>query len=360
MGNKRQKTARHIRSASLLLAIGLLVSTVKLPGRTSALPLTSYVPNRSLQLSSSQASLANVSYVLSFTTITLGPIGSIELEICDNDPFPGLPCTAPAGFDASSVTISPTQTGAGGFSIHPNSTINRILLTRGAAVVPANTAVSYTLGNITNPSAERTYYGRIRTFASTDGTGADTDEGGLAFAINALFTVSTEVPPVLDFCVAVSITGADCSGAGGSYVDFGTLKSTATSSATSQFMIATNAQSGYSVTLSGTTLTAGNALIPALATPLPPLLGTSQFGFNLRQNTNPSVGNDPSGSNIPSVSVQYNTPNLYRFVSGDVLVSAPVPSDYTKYTASYIVNVDKNQHPGVYATTLSFIALGSF
>jgi hypothetical protein len=168
------------------------------------------------------------------------------------------------------------------------------------------------------------------------------------------------VPPVLDFCVAVSITGADCSGAGGSYIDFGILKNTTISSATSQFMVATNAQSGYSVTLSGTTLTAGNAVIPALASQLPPLLGTSQFGFNLRKNTNPAVGSDPSGSGVPTVNTTYNSPNLYRFVSGDILVSAPVPSDYTKFTASYIVNVDKNQHPGVYATTLSFIALGSF
>src|SRR5690606_25747303 len=109
-----------------------------------------------------------------------------------------------------------------------------------------------------------------------------------------------------------------------------------------------------------TTMTSGNNIISALAVPTVSVPGTSQFGLNLRTNTNPSVGQEVvgNGSSVPVPG--YGTPNQFKFAHGDVVVSSPVADSNRKYTVSYITNISAAQAPGVYATTLSYICLANF
>ena len=125
-------------------------------------------------------------------------------------------------------------------------------------------------------------------------------------------------------------------------------------------LIATNAAYGAGVTMNGTTLQSGNNTIPALVVPTGQTPGISQFGVNLRNNTNPNVGDDPVGPGLATVSAGYNTPNQYKYVAGDQVISSVTTTDLRKFTMSFVTNINQNQSPGVYSTTISFICLANF
>lgn len=291
-------------------------------------------------------------------TDILNPVGSIVVEFCGNTPIPDDICTVPVGLNASSVVLS-NQTGETGFSVHANSNSTRIVLSR-VPVTPSGAPAVYDLNNITNPSSNGSHFVRIRTYSSTDGTGIDVQNGGVVIYINNAVTVSGEVPPYITFCVAVIITAFDCGTADTFFIDFGNFLTSSTSHATSEFVSATNAQSGYSVTVSGTTLTSGLNTIPAMATPAASITGTGQFGMNLRQNTIPADGANVVGPGTAVPTANYNGLNQYTFNNGDIIASVTHSDDIRKFTASYIVSVASSQASGVYATTISFICLANF
>lgn len=316
------------------------------------------LPNRYDRISTSQASSISEHEIGFIVTELAIPIGSISIEFCSNSPLIEDACTAPSGFDASVANLNSSQ-GETGFSIDPSSTANKILLTRPASL-PTGAVSKFFFSNITNPAAAGSYYVRLQTFTSTDGTGLPIQYGGLVFAIVESLSVTTEVPPYLTFCVAVTITGNDCSSISSFFIDVGELSTTAVKAAASEFLVATNAASGYSVTLSGATLTSGSNIIPPVAVPTNSTPGTGQFGINLRANTSPSIGNDPAGYMAGVIDPAYNTPNNFKFGNGDLLVTAPGTSDFEKFTVSYITNIPAGQAAGVYTTTLTYIALANF
>lgn len=335
------------------MGVALLVAVV--PRVYSQSP--DQLQNRYDKISTSVASATTI-HSVGFTVGNLAvPIGSISIEFCSNSPIIDDPCIAPVGMNASTATLD-SQQGEIGFSVY-SATANKIILGR-PAVLPAGTPNEYVLNNILNPSTEGSYYAKILTFTSTDGTGSRIEYGGVVFAIVLPITVVTEVPPYLQFCVAVNITQGDCSSAANVFIDLGEFSSTTPVKASSKFMTATNAANGYSITLTGTTLTSGNNQIPPLVPGSLSNPGNSQFGINLRANTNPSVGNDPSSGGSGTVSALYNIPNLFRFQSGDVLVTSPTTSDFQLFTVSYMTNVSTSQAPGYYATTLTYICLANF
>ncbi len=332
----------------------LLISVSASLSRTQAAILTS----RSLEISDSNPGATGVTYNFSFTMATAATLGSVVLELCSNDPFPLTACTTPNGLDMSAATLA-TQTGATGFSIDPSSTANRILLTRAPAAVGA-IPVSYVFDNVTNPSGAGSYYGRYITYASNDASGAPTDYSGIAWVTNPVFSVNSEVPPNLLFCVAVSIPALDCSTATGSTLDFGNFSSTRTTAGLTQFLTATNAAFGFSVTVAGSTMTSGINVIPELPIQTFAAPGSSQFGMNFRANTLPASGVDPVGPGIATVDPNYNTPDQYRYNSGDVVVSSVGSSDLKRFTSTYIVDVSAAQPAGHYSTTLTYISLANF
>ncbi len=302
---------------------------------------------------------ATASYILTFSGQSAGTVGSIRLQLCTNDPFPGTPCTAPAGLDFTSSSLI-NQSGMTGFSVAAGTTANQLILTRVAgATVPGT--VSYEFQGIHNPSNAGTVFGRLETFSSTDASGANHDAAGLAvdYTANAL-SVSTYVPPYLLFCVGNTIQANDCATAQGNFVDFGELATTKTATGQTQLLAATNADYGYTIRVLGTTLTSGINVIPALQTADIARTGVSQFGLNLRANSTPSIGSDAQGAGLAAVSTGYDTPNYYKFLSGDILVSSTNPDDFRLFTVSYIANISKNQPAGIYVSTLQYIALAAF
>lgn len=352
---------RRISTRQTLKQLGVSVAVIIVTlWSTSALlhADSNQLVNRSLTLGNASGGITTY-YKFSFQPVNLDTLETIELQICSNTPFPGTPCTAPVGFDASNAVLT-SQSGDTGFSILPSqSTANMIVLAR--PPLASNAAQdTYVFSGVVNPSAFGSYYVRVETFDGNDLTAVPTNYGGIAYAINSSVSVNATVPPYLLFCAGVTINGYNCDDVEGNYVNFGEFSSALPSQGDTQMLAATNAKDGYAIRVAGTTLTSGNNVIPNLGTADVSRAGTSQFGLNLRANSSPSGGLDVTGPGTGLPASGYNQINFYRFNSGDVVASSNGPDDDRKYTATYLINVNKNQSPGVYVATLTYIALGSF
>jgi hypothetical protein len=323
------------------------------------------VQDRFDQMADSSAS-TTTTHDLGFTlSNNTSPLGSIEFQFCSNDPLAGEPCTAPTGFSMSGGILS-SQSGNIGFSISPLTSANDLILTSNSAITtPSLSPNLYVISNVVNPADVGTFYVRIYTYSSLDASGTPTETGGVALSTTTGFTISSVVPPFLEFCVGVVIYNSDCSTIDTYIVNMGDFTTNQTSAATSQFLAATNATGGYSVSMTGTTLTSGNNVVASLSTPSPSIIGQDQFGLNLRADNIPNVGSDPAGqiyplNPSPVISSDYDNINRYTFNDNANLVSIPRPSLPVTYTTSYITNIDQNQPVGVYTTTITYICLANF
>lgn len=336
-----------------VLLLACIVTGIPLTHRAAAAQLQ----GRSLQIDSSTAG-ANTRHTFKFSYTTTGvPVGSIMFEYCTS-PLLEVTCDAPTGMNATNAILT-DQIGEGGYFILTGQT-NRIILTRAPSLPPTINPSTYVFDNIVNPTdPAKTFYVRITTHGSTDGTGPNIDFGAVVNATTVGVAVSGEVPPYLKFCVGITISD-DCTTAEDNLVDLGTLSTSKVSSGTSQMMVATNADFGLVIGMYGTTMTSGNNVISALETPTVSAPGNAQFGLNLRDNSNPNVGADPTGGGIATPTAKYNTPNRYAFTSGDTVVTSGDVTDTRKFTVSYIANVPPDQMPGVYTATLTYICTATF
>lgn len=336
--------------ASLLLAAAPLILAAT---TVEADPLLS----RSVTIGNSQAS-ANTFHRFDFVLPTAGTLGSIEFEYCSNSPFVGTACTAPNGLNLSGAVIG-AQSGASGFSIDGSSTSNKIVLTRAPSANLALQSASYRFDNVINNSdPNSTVYVRVSTFASTDASGPRTDSGAVLFSTAPGVTVEGYVPPYLTFCTGLTVA-TNCSSQSGDYINFGELSSQTPRLGTSQYSGSTNDPGGFTTTVTGTTMTSGNHIIPALSTPKSSAPGTSQFGINLRANSSPSVGKNKTGIGSSTAINGYNTQNQFKFAS-QVISQSTKSTDFNRFTVSYLVNISPNQPPGIYVATLTYIAVAAF
>ena len=339
---------------SVCLCMLLCLTFLRLPGRADA----AIIEQRSVTVRSNVVS-ATTTHTFSFVLPTSASVGSLVLQYCDGNPLFDFPCLPPAGLDVTNAVLS-NQTGNTGFSIDTvDSTANQLVLTRTAAITTPipNT---YVFDNVKNPSTPgNTVYIRMASYASPDGSGALIDKGGVAFAPQNEFNVNAFVPPFLQLCVGITVA-PDCSSIVGDSLDLGVLSSNSANKGQSQYAVATNDLTGYNVFATGTTMTSGNNTISSMSLPTASLPGTSQFGINLRANLIPAVGQDPVGLGTGVPSANYNIPNRFIYNDGDNISSSPLPSNYNRMTVSYLVNVPKIQPPGIYSTTITYIAVVQF
>lgn len=349
------KTNIRRSAAAAMLALILLLWLGPLAFRANA----SQLPGRELKISDSSIN-ATATYKFSFDVVSSSNIGSILFQFCSNTPLVDEPCTPAPGPDLSAAVLT-GQTGETGFTKYTGVGLptNVILLTR-----PTTSAVpgfaSYEFGNVVNSPNRGSFYVRVETFASDNGSGPHTDYGGIAYSIDMPVQVSVKVPPYLLFCDGLVISGYDCSTASGSYINFGELSANQAKTGTTDIVVATNAKFGYSLSVYGTTMQSGVHAISAISGLDVSRPGTSQFGLNLVGNADPNVGDDPQGPGAGVPTADYSAPNRYKFVSGDTIASSSGADAYRKYTVSYIVNVPSGQSPGIYVSTLTYIALATF
>jgi hypothetical protein len=385
------------RFNSLLLAVLLFVglgTTLFLHPRSAS---AAQITNRSLTLQAgtdpitnagSRAGATGVKHAYAFTLPSAGNVGSIEFRYCTLPNGPSAVCTTPAGLSTTSATLDASGGGAT-FTSVVNTTNGAPYITRTAASITANTAVTVTLGNITNPDGSScgltiqdncTFFVWISSFASEDATGSATDTGTVTAATAQQITLTGTMPESLVFCTGGTITTTagvpDCGTATSGAISFDKLFSpTDTATASSQMAASTNAGAGYIITVNGPTLTSGGNTITAMGTSGAGAHGVSQFGTNLKANTtttsNPAVGAEvapaSNGTNYRGEAVGgYKTVDNFKYVSGDTVadsgteVSNAGGTDAQIFTNSYIVNVPGSQPAGTYTTTLTYICTASF
>lgn len=347
---------RWIRNKALILLLAVFMSVAP----SLYLPQTALaerLENRSVEIGSSKPD-ADTNHTFSFTVPTAGSIGSIEFEYCANSPLFELPCVAPTGLDVSLASLD-SQSGITGFSVHGLTNTSRLLITRAPSANPSFQTASYDFSGIINPSGVNVpTYVRISTFASDDGSGPSIDNGSVVFALVRDLTVEAFVPPYLTFCAGITVS-SNCTTSTGSFIDLGELSKTSANFSTSQFAGATNDPGGYSTYLAGSTLASGINTIRPIESPDINRPGSSQFGLNLVSNSNPNVGQNRTGIGSAIPSSGYDTPNQFKF-DNEIVASTSDPTSFNVFTASYLVNVSDNQKPGIYTTTITYIATAAF
>lgn len=332
----------------------------------------------------------NVRHLFDFTVPTTATnLGSIRFEYCTTaaEVAGGIDCDVPTGLSTASATMG-SESGATGFSVS-SATANEVILSRATASAPGAPGIlQYRLDGIINPTtANQTFFVRISTYTSLDGTGSSIDTGSVAASTANPIVISGTMPESLVFCTGetVSTTSGvpDCTTATAGNIAFDQLFSpTDTATASSQMAASTNAGSGYVITVNGPTLTSGSNTIAAmangLANPATPLvLGTSQFGLNLRANTtvfdNQAVPVALGADVAPAANTtnykgtprtNYNTDNNFKYYSSDIVAASDDGgaggTDAQIFTASYVVNVPGSQPAGTYTTTLTYICTPTF
>jgi hypothetical protein len=373
--------------APLLVGFAVLVSFLAQAVVLGSPTYASQITTRSLTLQAGASSGGSkpggiVKHKFDFTIPTNASVGSIKFTYCT---IAAGVCTTPTGLVTSSATLD-AQSGATGFTL-TNTTNGIPYIKRGAAANIGSggpVIASYTLGTVTNPTAENyTFFVRIATYASLDGTGTPIDAGNVTAATATQIILTGTMPESLVFCAGATIgltattpSVPDCSAVMVGTVSFDQLFSpTDTATATSQLSASTNAGSGYAITVNGPTLTSGSNTLSGMATAAATAHGVSQFGLNLKANTLATFSQPTGFGNEVSVTSNgtnyrgeaytgYSTVNNFKFATGDVIADSANGgaggTDAQIYTVSYIANVPGSQPAGTYTSTLTYICTPTY
>ena len=150
----------------------------------------------------------------------------------------------------------------------------------------------------------------------------------------------------------------------GSYA-LGDLDTSTTATITMTAQVRSYLSSGYVLQIVGTPPKINNHTISALSSATASEPGTEQFGINAVANTNPNVGNNPAqvpstDTSFGTVNSGYDTPNLFKFSSGDVVAQSTSSSGRTDYTISMIVNISSVTPAGRYAADYAAVVIPTY
>lgn len=202
----------------------------------------------------------------------------------------------------------------------------------------------------------------ISTSYKTDGsTLGDTgvgNSGSANFQTNSGYDTTDD--PRLSFTVNTSS------------INLGTLSTTVATTATATFSVLNYTSYGYVVSMVGSTPSNSGHALTALATDTASANGVEQFGVNAVANTSPvSVGANPvqdiSGSTTfgfgragTGAGTPYAQANLYRYVAGETIASAPKSSGITNYTMTMMTNISLLTPGGKYSGPMTLICTGTY
>jgi len=335
--NEMNRILEKIQKPISIISILVLVFAFYIP-RTNAAAVTS-VSDTMSRLKASTAS----NHTITFTTPTgIASGNTVTLT------FPAASFTMAASL--TGVTIAD---GAGADNAVTSAAYATNVLTITASV--SSVVVAGHAAKIKIPSAQITNPVAGTYFITIGGTFADTGSFAVVIVSNDQVVVNATVDPTLTFAITnnsvtlLTVASGNPDASNTAYNGSNTL------------VAGTNATGGYVITYNGATLTSGGNTINAMAVGAGSLIGTEQFGVNLKNNATPNVGADPLGGSGAPVA-DYNTADQYKFVAGTItsLASAAGPSQTTTFTVSYIANVADITEAGAYSTTITYICTGTF
>lgn len=321
-------------------AAALVVTLFSISAPASAGQITT----RKVVLGSSVAS-ASTTYAFTLTAASATAIKSVSFDACTTAAGS---CTPAPGFSASSSSLTgqPTNLGAASGWTVSTATAGSLRLLDAANATAPTAGINISFSGVVNPSATNSTFFLRGTTYSDSGWTTPIDAGTVAASTAGQVTVTANVDEALTFTI------------GAQTVPLGSLTTSSTGSGTSTMTASTNAGSGYSITVAGTTLAGPSSL--TAATGIGSTVNTKEFGLNLVANTTPSVGTAASGGGTGTAFGAYATANSYKFLTGDIVASASIPTNSNTFTTSYIANVDGSTLPGAYSTVLTYNAIANF
>lgn len=165
---------------------------------------------------------------------------------------------------------------------------------------------------------------------------------------------TTDPDPMLEF----GVTSAS--------VSLGALITSLPRTGTANFSVRNYTSAGYVVQVLGTPPKSGSYTLAGMTSGGASVAGTEQFGINLVANTSPvAFGANPvqtpdTATSFGVAASGYNTPNSFRYNSGDVIASAPKSSGQTDYTISYLANISNNTPAGSYSSQQVLVCTGTY
>ncbi len=346
-----------LRSLSLVLTIGLTVGLLGVFNIVQAASLTAL----SDTMSSSKISVAS-SHTIKFTTPSGTSVAGATIVITFPSDFNFTGKTigtvtfthgATTGTETTEVLAASATATAWGAAF--SGTQNRIFtLTAptdgvGAAALAANDKIIISYDN-TNSINATTAGSKAITI---NGTFGDTGTITVEILTDDTVSVVATVPQTLSFSISDNTIG------------FGTLSSSAAVFATgdtlgsaaeieaNNLQAATNAGSGYTITVKGATLTSGNFTINAIGginTASAP--ATEQFGLRI-----------VSSGGVGAASAPYAASGFAYGATASAssqVASASAPSANTTYSVRYLANIGATTEAADYSTTLTYAATANF
>jgi hypothetical protein len=403
-----------LRRPSALAAAALLVVASLVP-LLSAKKANAYglVTERNIKISSSNAAATDVTYLAAWKAATTTTVGGVVIDFCSTSPIIGDTCTAPAGFDVNEAGLAFTQSGLAGFTLHANTDTNTLIFTNGTPqALTSGTAYSLTLGGagasdgITNPTGGTpgvapenniTFYARILTYdtqanaaayssvAAGGGTGV-VDAGGIALSTANQLTITAKVQERLTFCVYTS--GVSCATGVGNSITLGDGNGVLDSNVeytnnTAKFGVSTNANGNVAacedvdatvcsviIRIKGGTLksTPGCAdgsgqtcsINPVGVAAATTAAGTEYFGLRVSSSGAPLVGTAPyDGGTGTQYAFDDNNTTGTQSIYGDSISTFNAGTEQTG-TLTFVGDIGATTEPGIYTTTLTFIATGTY
>jgi hypothetical protein len=385
----------HHKSFTRIFSAFILVAAILVQTFQASTVSAAQITNRKLTLQAGPSDGGSkiggvVNHKFDFNIPGGSNIGSIKFQYCTTAApvTNGVQCDTPTGLDTTlPATAFGGEAGSSvtGFTGFDKTTNGTVIISRVSAAAGSGTA-SFIINNVKNPTTQTTFFVRISTHASTDGTGAAVDSGTVTGATTNPIDLTGTMPESLVFCAAETITlnngVPDCATATDGVIDFNQLFSpTDTATASSKMVASTNAGAGYAIAVHGTTLTSGSNTISPIGATAAGIRGVSQFGINLKANTT-ATSTTPVGAEVAVASNgtnyrgqatdDYKVIDNFKFVSGNIIansasngndldaIDTPGGSDAQIFTVSYMVNVPGSQPAGTYTTTLTYICTPTF
>lgn len=388
---------RRSSFGAIALAIAVVAAAPSLMGNVAA---AGQVQSRSVQLSSSVAAATATKYTITFTPATTGTIGGIVVDFCGDSPIIGsTTCTLPGtGFTlGTSVTLTAGYTGMGSGWATTNSLQGAAAASNKQVAVLTNgtpqsvstaTPIVFELTGITNPPTNGTFYARIYTFDTSANTttnytatgttraaspGGRVDYGGAAMSIANPINITAVVQEQITFCVSGSAPTSGCGGVTSPDMTLGTgtpkVLTTAISTGTAYDQLTSNANNnGVTVRLRTTSSTAcsglsadGGATCGIAAKGAFGTLAASSgtFGLNVANSTGGS-GTVTANGNYGTTAGSYGMGTAVYGQYGDPIQSTTAPVTNANSTLTYAAAAAATTAAGVYTTTHTYIATGSY
>ena len=392
------------RTVAILLAAALLftMSLQLFANQAGAAQLTA----RKVTMSTSAPSTAS-SYTVTFTPGTLAQ--ELVIDFCSNSPLTSPGAVDSCSFAATSVptvsspSSSAASAGANGTatSVGSGTPVHTIKVT--GLTMAAGSPYSLTLSGITNPTAKADFYARIITYTTGNATNyapanttgntptigsGSVDYGGVALSATDNVTITSKVFETMSFCVYQTSCGTPANLTLGNSTTGALDISNAYVNSNALYTLATNAGSGASVTMTGTTLcrpggtctTGANAFTVSAvgSSAAAKTVGSEQFGMCVNKGgsaalTIPATYTDsvnacasasiPTGTYAGSSTFGFNdasTAGGTNHAAGSQILSSTGPVSTVSSNFGFLGDIAATTEAGIYSTSLNMVATGTF